>query len=98
MKIRIETEHLILRPLESDDAEAAFRWCGDPAVNTYMIYPLYHRAEDVRAWLESRDLDDPDNYDEAIVLKSTGELIGSGGMVFHPERNACRGLLSHDRQ
>ncbi|MBQ6722862.1 MAG: GNAT family N-acetyltransferase, partial [Clostridia bacterium] len=51
-------------------------------------YPLYHRAEDVRAWLESRDLDDPDNYDEAIVLKSTGELIGSGGMVFHPERNA----------
>jgi len=42
----------------------------------------------VRAWLESRDLDDPDSYDEAIVLKSTGELIGSGGMVYHPERNA----------
>ena len=88
MKIRIETEHLILRPLEPDDAEAAFRWCGDPAVNTYMIYPLYHSAEDVRKWLESRNPDDPDVYDEGIVLKSTGELIGSGGLSWHPERNA----------
>ena len=88
MRVNFETERLIIRPFVPDDAEAAFRWCGDPDVNEYMIYPLYHRAEDVRAWLESRDLDDPDNYDEAIVLKSTGELIGSGGMVYHPERNA----------
>ena len=86
--MHFETERLIVRPFVPDDAEAAFRWCGDPQVNTYMIYPLYHRAEDVRAWLETRDLDDPDNYDEGIVLKSTGELIGSGGMAFHPDRNA----------
>ena len=88
MRVNFETERLVIRSFVPEDAEAAFRWCGDPAVNTYMIYPLYHRAEDVRAWLESRDLDDPDSYDEAIVLKSTGELIGSGGMVYHPERNA----------
>ena len=88
MKVYIETERLILRPLEPDDAEAVFRWGGDPEVNRYMIYPLYHRAEDVRSWLESRDPDDPDNYDEGIVLKETGELIGSGGLTWHPERNA----------
>ena len=88
MKVSFETERLIIRPLVPDDAEAAFRWCGDPNVNTYMIYPLYHRAEDVRAWLESRDADDPDNYDEGICLKSTGELIGSGGMRYCPERGA----------
>ena len=88
MKVHIETERLILRPLVPDDAEAAFRWCGDHAVNKYMIYPLYHRAEDVRAWLESRNPDDPDVYDEGIVLKETGELIGSGGLTWHPERNA----------
>ena len=88
MKVYFETERLIIRPLVPEDAEAAFRWCGDPDVNTYMIYPLYHRAEDVRTWLESRDADDPDNYDEGIVLKSTGELIGSGGMRYCPERNA----------
>ena len=88
MKICFETERLVIRPLTPDDAEMAFRWCGDPKVNTYMIYPLYHRVEDVRAWLESRDADDPDNYDEGIALKSTGELIGSGGMRWHAERNA----------
>ena len=88
MKVSFETERLMIRPLVPDDAEAAFRWCGDPNVNAYMIYPLYHRAEDVRAWLESRDADDPDNYDEGICLKSTGELIGSGGMRYCPERGA----------
>ncbi len=88
MNIHFETERLIIRPLVPEDAEAAFRWCGDPDVNTYMIYPLYHRVEDVRTWLEGRDTDDPDNFDEGIVLKSTGELIGSGGMRYHPERNA----------
>ena len=88
MKVYIETERLILRPLDPGDAEAAFRWCGDPAVNTYMIYPLYRCAEDVRKWLESRNPDDPDVYDEGIVLKETGELIGSGGLSWHPERNA----------
>ncbi len=88
MKVWVETERLILRPLVPDDAEAVFRWGGDPAVNEYMIYPLYHRAEDVRAWLENRDPDDPDSYDEGIVLKSTGELIGSGGLVYRPERGA----------
>ncbi len=41
MKVNFETERLIIRPLDPDDAEAAFRWCGDPNVNTYMIYPLY---------------------------------------------------------
>ena len=40
MKVNFETERLIIRPLVPDDAEAAFRWCGDPNVNTYMIYPL----------------------------------------------------------
>ena len=37
MKVNFETERLIIRPLVPDDAEAAFRWCGDPNVNTYMI-------------------------------------------------------------
>ncbi len=88
MKVWIETEHLLLRPLAPEDAEAVFRWGGDPKVNTYMIYPLYHDAEEVRRWLESRDPDNPDSYDEGIALRETGELIGSGGLTFHPERNS----------
>ena len=65
-----------------------FKWCGDPQVNEYLIYPLYRDAAGVRAWLEKRNADDPDNFDEGIVLKSTCELIGSGGMTWCPDRGA----------
>ncbi len=61
MKLFFETERLTVRPMVPDDAEAVFRWGGDPDVNRFMIYPLYTRQEDVRRWLESRDPDEPDN-------------------------------------
>ena len=87
MRFNIETERLILRNLTPYDAQAAFLWCGDPDVARYMVYPVYSRAEDVRTWLESLDPDAPDDYDAGIVLKSTGELIGSGGLFYHPEND-----------
>lgn len=85
MKFHIETERLILRDLVPEDYQAAFLWCGDPDVARYMVYPVYTRAEDVKIWLESRDPDDPDEYDAGIVLKATGELIGSGGLFYKAE-------------
>ncbi len=87
MRVRVETERLILRNLVPEDYQAAFKWCGDPKVNKYMIYPLYKRAEDVRTWIESLDADKPDNYDLGFVLKETGELIGSGGICYAPDRD-----------
>lgn len=87
MRIKIETERLILRNLVPEDYEDAFQWCGDPRVNTYMIYPLYKCAEDVRTWIESLNPDDPNNYDVGFVLKETGELIGSGGIVYNTNRD-----------
>ena len=44
----LETERLILRPLCEDDYLDCFKWCGDARVNEFMIYPLYHKAEDVK--------------------------------------------------
>ena len=85
MRFRIETERLILRNMVPEDYEAVFKWCGDPDVARYMVYPVYTRAEDVRTWLESLDPDDPDDYDAGIILKETGELIGSGGLFYKPE-------------
>ncbi len=85
MRFTLETERLILRDLTPEDYQAAFLWCGDPDVARYMVYPVYTKAEDVRTWLESRNLDDPDEFDAGIVLKSTGELIGSGGLFYKPE-------------
>ena len=87
MKINLETERLILRNLTPEDYQAVFRWCGDPDVARYMVYPVYTRAEDVRAWLETLNPDDPDDYDAGIGLKSTGELIGSGGIYYDSEED-----------
>ena len=87
MKINLETERLILRNLTPEDYQAVFRWCGDPDVARYMVYPVYTRAEDVKAWLETLNPDAPDDYDAGIVLKSTGELIGSGGIYYDSEKD-----------
>lgn len=76
MRVRIETERLILRNLEPDDSMEMFAWCGDPAVNEFMCYPLYQSHEAVRSYVESLNPDDKDNYDLGFVLKETGELIG----------------------
>lgn len=84
---QLETERLILRVLTPEDYEDAFKWCGDPNVNKFMIYPLYTNALDVKVWLESLNPDDPHAYDYGFVLKETGELIGSGGMYYHPEKD-----------
>ncbi len=82
MRVTIETERLMLRPLAPDDADAVFKWGCDPVVNIYMPYPLYTNVNDVRKWLEGRNTDDPDSYDLGICLKDTGELIGSGGLTY----------------
>lgn len=81
----LETSRLLLRPVTPEDYQAVFRWCGDPKVNKYMIYPLYKSAEAVRAWLESKPVASPNEFDYGFVLKETGELIGEGGMFYHPE-------------
>ena len=87
MKFYIETERLIIRPLVPEDYKAAFKWCGDKDVNKYMFYPLYTNELDVKKWLETRDDDNPNNYDAGFVLKETNELIGSGGICYHPDRD-----------
>jgi len=85
VRIQLETKRLILRNLTPDDYQAVFLWCGDPDVARYMVYPVYTKAEDVKAWIETLNPDDPDEYEAGIVLKETGELIGSGGIYYQPE-------------
>ena len=87
MRVTIETERLILRNLRPGDEKAVYAWAGDPEVARYMIYPLYRSEADGIEWLRERDenADAPDDYDLGIVLKETGELIGSGGLVYHAD-------------
>ena len=87
MRIIIETERLLLRNLRPGDEKTMFAWAGDPEVARYMIYPQYKSEADGIEWLREREenAEDPDDYDLGIVLKETGELIGSGGLVYRPE-------------
>ena len=88
MKFHLETERLTLRNITPDDWQAAFQWCGDPDVARYMVYPVYTKAEDVKTlWLDNLDPDDPDSCEAGIVLKETGELIGSAGVYYKPEED-----------
>ena len=81
----IFTERLILRPLDEADASDVFEWVGDPVVNKYMPYPVYQHVDQVKKWIGK--IKDEDN-EFAFVLKSTGKVIGSGGISFDPEENA----------
>ena len=80
----LETERLILRPLTKDDLPAVYVWASDPRVNKYMIYPLYKSMDDGKVWFDSLYEDD-NKKDFGFVYKETGELIGSGGIYFHPD-------------
>ena len=88
MRFNLETTRLQLRNITPDDWEAAFKWCGDPEVARYMIYTVYTNPEDVKTlWLDKLDPDDPDSCEAGIVLKSTGELIGSAGLYYDTEKD-----------
>lgn len=76
----IETERLLLRPLDEEDAEAVFAWASDAEVNRFLSYPLCHRVEDVRAWLKTAYQTET-RYTFGFERKQDGRLIGSGAIT-----------------
>ena len=91
MKNIIETERLILRPLTLADAETAFDgWTGDEEVARYVSWLPHHTVEDTRAWLKEIEWKKDgtgnslpnDNYIWGFVLKESGALFGSGGLIW----------------
>jgi ribosomal-protein-alanine N-acetyltransferase len=94
LKVQIETERLILRPLTLEDAERAYYgWTGDPEVTEYVSWLPHHCIDDAVVWLseiewkyDSEGVFLPnDNYIWGFVLKGTGELFGSGGLIWEDE-------------
>jgi ribosomal-protein-alanine N-acetyltransferase len=96
MKIVIETDRLILRPLTLDDAETAYcGWTGDTEVAKYVSWLPHNSIDDAVEWLKEREwkqdgagnIIHSDNYIWGFVLKDTGELFGSGGLIWE---NGCQ--------
>ncbi len=75
----METERLVLRPWEEDDAEELYRYAKDPAVGPIAGWPPHKSVENSREVI--RDvLSAPETY--AVVLKETEKPIGSIGLLF----------------
>lgn len=80
----LESERLILRPLCMEDKPAIFKWTSDPRVSKFMLYVNYNSPDDADPWLESLYKKDK-QLDYGFVWKETGELIGSGGLIYNSE-------------
>lgn len=74
----IETERLILRPWREEDAESLFKYASDPDVGLIAGWSPHASVEDSREIIRTV-FAAPEVY--AVVLKSTGEPVGSCGIM-----------------
>jgi ribosomal-protein-alanine N-acetyltransferase len=78
--ITLETERLILRRFTKNDTDAMFRnWASDPEVTKYTFYSACNTLEEtqkcIAEWMSYLDKSESGAY--AIVLRKTGEVIGT---------------------
>ena len=70
----IRTPRLFLMPLAVSDATEMFKWAGDPEVNHFMSYAIYHNVDEVKAWLANRK----EYLGTFGFFLQDGQLIGCG--------------------
>jgi len=84
----LETERLILRPWAEDDAAALYRYARDPQIGPIAGWSPHIDVENSREIIKTI-LSAPETY--AVVLKETGEPVGSVGIMFG---SACSAPLN----
>lgn len=76
----IETERLLLRRFTVDDAQEFFQnVTSDLEVNRFLTWPLHETVEDTKTLLSewTKRYESPERYCWAIVLKETGQIVGT---------------------
>ena len=76
----LETTRLVLRRATLADAEPMFyNWASDDEVTRFLTWPTYKTVDTAYPILEHwvKSYENPDFYQWMIVLKETGEPIGS---------------------
>lgn len=84
----LETDRLILRPFCIEDVQEVFEcWESDPEVAKYMFWDSHNDINKTINWVkkELSKIDSDDWYRWAILLKETGELIGTGLIYYEEE-------------
>lgn len=85
----LETDRLLLRPFRMRDWEDVYRYSSDPEVARYVLWDAHRSPADSREFLRymlrlyHNGL--PSSW--AIVLKSTGTVIGSIGFMWLDDRS-----------
>ncbi|HEX9372557.1 MAG TPA: GNAT family N-acetyltransferase [Roseiflexaceae bacterium] len=76
----LETPRLILRPLRPDDLDVLYSILSDPI--TMSFWPAPFSGEQVQAWIERAIAHEHEHGfgRRAVVLKTSGELIGDCGL------------------
>lgn len=83
----LETERLILRKFDINDAQAMFRnWASNPNVTKYLTWQPYKDVKGVREYIEFViNQYDGTHFDWMIELKEIKEPIGTIGVVKYDE-------------
>lgn len=74
----IETDRLILRPWRESDAESLYRYAKDPDIGPIAGWPVHTSVENSREIIRGV-LSAEGTF--AVVLRETGEAIGSIGLM-----------------
>ncbi len=86
----IPTQRLLLRRFRPEDAGDMYKnWATDPDVTRYLTWDPHESPEESRrviaGWLERYS--QPDYYQWALVLRDSGEVMGSVGVVDASDRH-----------
>lgn len=82
--VTLETERLILRKFETNDAQYVFdNWASDNEVTKYLMWQPHNSVEVSKGYIEflQKGYEQGNTYDWAIVLKEINQPIGSIGVV-----------------
>lgn len=84
--MKLETERLLLRPIQPPDAEAVFKYRCNKQVNRYQSF-IPESVDEVDHFIAhkvSREINVPGTWMQWVVLKKDNEeLIGDIGVHFH---------------
>ncbi len=78
MKI-LETERLILRPINKDDASDIFEYGCEPNVGPAAGWKPHQNIKETRTIMKAVFIDKDNIF--GMVLKSSGKMIGSIGLM-----------------
>jgi ribosomal-protein-alanine N-acetyltransferase len=85
---RLESARLILDAFHADDAPALFNYASQPEVAKWMAWDQHQTLEDSRRALDFLMRDVPGQYEWAIRLRDTRELVGGFSFLLKTETTA----------